>query len=102
MFMPCCPCEPDMNWMNTSSRLVSPRSTLMPSILRMSLSAASSFLASEPTTCSVVPNGATWSTPSLPVSASATLSSRGPWMTKVVRCEFFTTSSTVPVASILP
>ncbi len=48
-----------MNWMKTSSRLVSPGLTVTPSRPLMSSSAFSRSALSEPTTCSVVPKGAT-------------------------------------------
>ena len=50
--MPCCPATPAMNWMNTSSRLVSAGATAMPGARATSASAASSAAGSRPTTCS--------------------------------------------------
>src|SRR5690606_6874954 len=69
---------PAMNWMKTSSRLVSPRLTLNPGRFSMPASAALRACSSEPTTCSVAPKGATCSTPGLPSSSRASASSFGP------------------------
>src|SRR5690606_12223883 len=56
----------DMTWMKTSSRLVSPSVTVAASkdSANRAIEAASAAR-SRPTTCSVLPKGATWSTPSI-------------------------------------
>src|SRR5690606_13776368 len=94
---------PAMNWMKTSSRLVSPGDTVTPGKAScVEASVACNAALSEPTTCSVMPKGATCSTPALPTSEAATLLSSLPCTMKVFSPAFLTTSSTVPVASSLP
>src|SRR5690606_27324998 len=70
--------EAPMNWMNTSSRLVWPCSTVVSGRSPSGRTVSASASRSAPTTCSVVPNGATWSTPGLPCNSAASFSSCGP------------------------
>ena len=88
--------EPDMNWMNTSSRLVSPALDLHALVLaRPRRAPPRAPRLSEPTTCSVGRTAPPARRPGLPWSAAATCSSRGP---APRRCQpgISTTSSTVP------
>src|SRR5690606_33889272 len=91
-----------MNWMKTSSRLVSPRVTVTPGLLAMTARESESNFSSEPTTCNVAPNGATCSTPGRRAISDTMRSSPGPSTTKVTRPASRTTPLTVPVASSLP
>ena len=100
--MPCCPCKSAMNWMKTSSRLVSAGATLTPGATATSASAASSAPASRPTTCSDIPKAATWSTPGMSRRLRAIASRPGPVTTRVVRPASATTSATVPSAISRP
>ena len=62
----------------------------------------SSACFSRPTTCSVMPKGAIWSTPGAPARWRATRSSRPPSTMKVVRPALASTCATVPLATSLP
>src|SRR5690606_37255522 len=91
-------CALPMSWMNTSSRLVSVVLMRQPVSSATFVAEARRAAASRPTTCSVVPKGATCSTPGAPFRSAAARAVAAHSRTKVVSPAFRTTSATVPCA----